>query len=102
MFALWSLPLSITLRWSMARFYAKTILLPEEKVANIRELRDLAHWSQFQLAAATGIDRTRLSFIENKHVTPSAEEQAIIEQALLGEISRRNERLSAVLTGAKA
>lgn len=71
-------------------------------VKDIRELRNLADWSQFQLAAATGIDRTRLSLIENKHVVPNTDEQAAIEQALLGEIGRRNERLSAVLTGAKA
>jgi transcriptional regulator with XRE-family HTH domain len=67
-------------------------------VENIRELRNLAGWSQFQLSAATGIDRTRLSLIENDHVIPSAEEQVAIEQALLEEIGRRNDRLSALLT----
>jgi transcriptional regulator with XRE-family HTH domain len=71
-------------------------------VANdIRELRNLAGWSQFQVASATGIDRTRLSLIENNHVAPTTDEQVAIEQALLGEIGRRKEQLSAVLTGAK-
>jgi transcriptional regulator with XRE-family HTH domain len=63
-------------------------------------MRNLAGWSQFQLSAATNIDRTRLSLIENNHVVPSADEQVAIEQALLGEIGRRSEQLNAALAGA--
>jgi transcriptional regulator with XRE-family HTH domain len=72
----------------------------ESVVRDIRKLREMASWTQYALATATGIERTRLSLIENKHVVPSTEEQVAIERALLGEIGRRNEQLSAVLTGA--
>jgi transcriptional regulator with XRE-family HTH domain len=58
----------------------------------IRELRELAGLSQYRLAAATGIDRTRLSLFENGHAAPSAVELAAIEQVLLEEIGRRSER----------
>jgi transcriptional regulator with XRE-family HTH domain len=64
---------------------------------NIRELRNLADWSQFQLATATGIDRTRLSLIENGHVIPDLDERLTIEQALLAEIARRSDDFNAVL-----
>jgi transcriptional regulator with XRE-family HTH domain len=64
---------------------------------DIRELRALAGWSQYRLAAATGIDRTRLSLFENGHVAPSAVELTAIETVLLEEIGRRSEQLQAVL-----
>jgi hypothetical protein len=74
--------------------------LPVNEIENefdFRGLRHLAGWSQFQLAAATQIDRTRLSLIENDHIIPDGDEHAAIKQALLEAISRRNEQLSAVL-----
>ena len=66
---------------------------------NTKELRELADWSQYKLSSKTGIDRTRLSFIENGHVIPSPEEQARIEKVLLTEIARRAAEFRAVVAG---
>ena len=68
------------------------------KRIQIRELRRLTGWSQYRLAAATGIERTRLSLFENNHIVPTVTEQAAIEQVLLEEIERRSEQLRAALS----
>lgn len=47
---------------------------------DVHELRKLAGWTQYRLAMETGIERTKLSLIENRHVAPSVEEQATLEQ----------------------
>jgi transcriptional regulator with XRE-family HTH domain len=59
----------------------------------------LAGWSQSKVAAKTGVDRNRLSFIENGYISPSAQEQAILERVLLDEISRRASEFRAVVAG---
>jgi transcriptional regulator with XRE-family HTH domain len=69
---------------------------------DIAKLRKMAGWSQYQVARATEMDRTRLSLIENGHVAPSADEEAAIERVLLKEIGRRNEQFSNVLSGTNA
>jgi transcriptional regulator with XRE-family HTH domain len=68
-------------------------------IRNIKELRTLADFSQYKLAKKTGIDRTRLSLLENEHVAPSPEEQATIERVLLAEIERRATEFRAVVAG---
>jgi DNA-binding XRE family transcriptional regulator len=64
-------------------------------VQNTQQWRLFLGWSQWQLAKATGIDRTRLSLIENQHVVPNSEEQATIRRALLEETAR----MKAILAG---
>jgi transcriptional regulator with XRE-family HTH domain len=64
---------------------------------DIRKHRILAGWSQFDLSAATGIDRSRLSMYENGHYAPSVDEALIIERALLSAIADRTKELNAVL-----
>ncbi|MGA8150346.1 MAG: helix-turn-helix transcriptional regulator [Terriglobales bacterium] len=64
---------------------------------NFKELQGLAGWTQFDLSDATGIERTRLSFIENGHVVPSVTERSIIEKALLAEIAARAQQFNATL-----
>jgi DNA-binding XRE family transcriptional regulator len=66
---------------------------------NIRELRMLTDWSQSRLALKTGIDRTRLSFIENGYLVPSPKEHAMICRVLLAEIDRRAQEFRAVVSG---
>jgi len=72
------------------------------QVSDIRELRALAGWSQYRLAAETGIERTRLSLIENRHIAPSPEEQGIIEKVLIVEIARRAAQFSDVISAASS
>jgi transcriptional regulator with XRE-family HTH domain len=62
-------------------------------------LRTLADFSQYQLAKKTGIDRTRLSLLENEHVAASPKEQALIEKVLLAEIARRATEFREVVAG---
>ncbi len=64
---------------------------------NFKHLRGLAGWSQFDLSDATGIERTRLSFIENGHVVASDVERQSIQKALLAEIARRAEQFQQTL-----
>lgn len=65
---------------------------------DIRKLRALAGWSQYQLASATGIDRTRLSLFENQHLAPTMLEQIAIEEVLLEGIEQRSRQLLDVLS----
>ncbi|MGA2978043.1 MAG: helix-turn-helix transcriptional regulator [Terriglobales bacterium] len=67
------------------------------KVTDIRELRKAADCSQWGLAKATGIDRSRLSLMECGYVEPSAAELEKIEQALLTEVRQLSMRLEQVL-----
>jgi transcriptional regulator with XRE-family HTH domain len=61
-----------------------------------REWRLMLGWTLWQLADASSVERTRLSLIENGHVTPHAEEQAAIRRALLEETARKKAVLSSV------
>jgi transcriptional regulator with XRE-family HTH domain len=62
-------------------------------ITDIRTARELTNWSQWELAKAAGVERTRLSLYECGHVLPTATELARIEQALLAEIGRQRVRL---------
>jgi transcriptional regulator with XRE-family HTH domain len=71
-------------------------LVGGENLKNNRDLRLELGWSQWQLADASGVERTRISHIENGHIHPKAEEQAAIRRALLEETARKKELLSFV------
>jgi transcriptional regulator with XRE-family HTH domain len=66
---------------------------------DIKELRTFAGWSQSKLALKSGVDRSRLSFIENGYITPNLQEQAILERVLLDEIARRAAEFREVVAG---
>lgn len=94
------MPLRVVIAFSLAHnpiVNHNAVVRPISKGGNvakdIRELRELAGLSQYRLAAATGIERTRLSLFENNHIAPSVTEQAAIEKALLEEIGRRSAQL---------
>jgi transcriptional regulator with XRE-family HTH domain len=66
---------------------------------NFKELRAMASMSQYRVSARTGIDRCRISAIENGHVLATPEEQATLEKILLTEIDRRAQEFRAVVAG---
>jgi transcriptional regulator with XRE-family HTH domain len=66
-------------------------------MADFKELREHTGWSQWKLAEATGIERSKISLMECGYVEPSAVELTAIERVLLKEISRLNLRLERVL-----
>lgn len=68
-------------------------------VKDLRELRELSGWTQYDLAAATGIDRSLLSAYENQRVTPTQATRMNIEQKLLAAINRRREQIANALDG---
>jgi DNA-binding XRE family transcriptional regulator len=55
----------------------------EEQVKNLKKLRVMTGRGQFWLAEETGIERTRISLLENGRVQASEKEKASIEKALL-------------------
>jgi DNA-binding transcriptional regulator YiaG len=61
-----------------------------EKVASIRELRQTLKVSQSALATRAGTSRFRVSFIENKYVDPSPEEDTALRKALLELMQERS------------
>jgi predicted transcriptional regulator len=67
------------------------------QVKDIKELREHADCSQWQLSNATGIERSKISLMENGYVTPKPSELAAIEKVLLEEISRQKARLERVM-----
>jgi DNA-binding XRE family transcriptional regulator len=50
---------------------------------NLKKLRATVGRGQYWLADQTGIERSRLSLIENGRVNASEQEKAVIEKALL-------------------
>ena len=68
-------------------------------MADIRELRTLAGWTQYELSKATGTDRTKISLAECQHVALTAEEQIRLETALLREIERKRATFETLLSG---
>jgi transcriptional regulator with XRE-family HTH domain len=65
-------------------------------VKNQGDWRRMLGWTLWQLSRASGVERTRLSLIENGHVTPHAEEQDAIRRALLEETTRKKAVLASV------
>jgi transcriptional regulator with XRE-family HTH domain len=64
-------------------------------VKNSREWRLQLGWTLWELERASGVERTRLSHIENEHVVPKPAEQEAIRRALQEETARKNALLSA-------
>ena len=50
---------------------------------NLRRDRILIGWTQFELAKQTGVERSKLSLIENGHIQPTPAERDAIESAIL-------------------
>jgi hypothetical protein len=50
---------------------------------NLKKLRTMVGRGQYWLAAVTGIERSRISLLENCHVRPTVDERAAIDQALI-------------------
>jgi predicted transcriptional regulator len=50
---------------------------------HLKKLRTMVGRGQFWLADATGIERSRISLLENCHVQPTADEKAAIDKALI-------------------
>jgi hypothetical protein len=65
---------------------------------NLKRLRTMAGRGQYWLAEQTGIERSRLSLIENLRVNASRHEKAAIEKALLGAM-RENVKQFSRLSG---
>lgn len=49
---------------------------------HLKELRTMVGRNQFWLSKETGIERSRISLMENGHIQPTAEETAAIKKAL--------------------
>jgi predicted transcriptional regulator len=50
---------------------------------HLKRLRTMVGRGQYWLAAVTGIERSRISLLENCHVQPTADEKAAIDKALI-------------------
>jgi len=69
---------------------------------DLAELRELAGLPQPVLAKAVGIDRPKLSLIENGHVQPTEEELADIVTAVRAAHRERVARFEQLLAGSEA
>ena len=59
----------------------------------IKQLRNLAGLTQYELARLSGVERTRLSLAENGHIRLEPSEYERVKKALIGAIRRRITRL---------
>jgi len=69
---------------------------------NLRALREAAGLSQYDVANTVGIDRSRLSAIENGHVPPRAEELGGILKALRTAHQKRMQEFERIAAGVDA
>jgi transcriptional regulator with XRE-family HTH domain len=65
---------------------------------NIRELREMADWTQARASKASGINRAKLSLAECGEIELSVEEDAAVRNVLLQAIRIRSERINAFLS----
>ena len=56
----------------------------EELMKNLKKLRTTVGRGQYWLSEETGIERSRISLLENGRLQPTEQETAAIEKALLG------------------
>jgi transcriptional regulator with XRE-family HTH domain len=70
--------------------------------SELRRLRLLAGQSQFELARESGMDRTRISLVENDHVQLSREESKRMVRAVLDAMRRKMVEVEAVATMSEA
>jgi len=69
---------------------------------NLKSLREASGLSQFAAANRAGLDRTRLSLVENGHVQLTASEESDVRRVLLAAIRDRAARIEGVLASANA
>jgi len=69
---------------------------------DLRELRAMAGFTQFDVARRSGVDRSKLSLAENGHVDLRPEEIVAIRKVLLERIESRAAELKGVLSGKEA
>lgn len=50
---------------------------------HLKKLREMTGRGQYWLAQETGIERSRISLLENGRIAPTEEEKAALEKALL-------------------
>ena len=68
-------------------------------IPDLRRMRAMADITQFQLAKASGVERTRISLAENGHVTLRTEEYVALNGALLGVLRSRVSEFQGLLLG---
>lgn len=66
---------------------------------DLKELRLMAGLTQFDVARRSGVDRSKLSLVENGHVDLLPEEASAIRKVLLERIESRAAQLKAALSG---
>jgi transcriptional regulator with XRE-family HTH domain len=64
----------------------------------IRELREIAGLTQFEMAKLSGIERSRLSLAECRHVVLAPAEIAKFKAVLLAVLGQRAEQVQEVLS----
>jgi transcriptional regulator with XRE-family HTH domain len=70
-----------------------------QKFEELKSLREMANWTQFDLAKESGVGRTRVSLFENGHIPLRTEEIAAIERALRRAIKLRANHFMGVISG---
>jgi transcriptional regulator with XRE-family HTH domain len=68
----------------------------------VQQVRRTIHWSQYDLAKASGIGRTRISLFETGHVELRPGELDALQGALRAATSRRVSEFQSVLSRALA
>jgi DNA-binding XRE family transcriptional regulator len=69
---------------------------------NLQRLREMIGLTQYEVARLTGIDRARLSEIENGRVAPRPEEVPAILKAIRGAHQRQQKEFEQLAAGAEA
>ena len=69
-------------------------------VESLKELREMANWTQSRASRASGINRAKLSQAECGEIELIAEEDAALRRVLFQAIRDRAERINGVLAGA--
>lgn len=69
---------------------------------DLKSLREASGLSQFAAANCAGLDRTRLSLVENGHIRLTANEESAVRRVLLAAIRDRSAWIEGVLASARA
>jgi len=68
----------------------------------LRTLRQMSGMSQFELARRSGVDRSKLSLVENGHVELRPEEANVVRKVLLERIESRAAQFKSALSGSES
>jgi transcriptional regulator with XRE-family HTH domain len=74
------------------------LLREEDEMKGLRKFRTMLGLSQYELGKKAGIERSRISLLENGQIVASEKEKAALERALLA-ARRKNEAQFARLGG---